>query len=252
MDAEDTDRNLQWELGNALAVVEQLIDDLPEDRREQCLTAARRAAAELDAVAADLPRQVIHGDLTADNVMRDRRGRHWVIDLGDVATSWRAAELAMLLADLMGRTDDLAIVARAVAGFDQRARLTDAEIEALWPSSCCAGGARRQRVEPAAHRPGQRLRARAGRARMAGLRAHGAGAVRRGDGAAAPGRGPAAPRGPRLPSRPVAAGCRGHRGSRHPQRARSRSLDGSRHRAGARPRPSLPPRSRCCATARAA
>jgi Ser/Thr protein kinase RdoA (MazF antagonist) len=138
MDAEDTDRNLQWELGNALAVVEQLIDDLPEDRREQCLTAARRAAAELDAVAADLPRQVIHGDLTADNVMRDRRGRHWVIDLGDVATSWRAAELAMLLADLMGRTDDLAIVARAVAGFDQRARLTDAEIEALWPSSCCA------------------------------------------------------------------------------------------------------------------
>ena len=133
MDAEDTDRNLQWELGNALAVVEQLIDDLPEDRREQCLAAARRAAAELDAVAADLPRQVIHGDLTADNVMRDRRGLHWVIDLGDVATSWRAAELAMLLADLMGRTDDLAIVARAVAGFDQRARLTDAEIEALWP-----------------------------------------------------------------------------------------------------------------------
>ena len=130
MDAEDTDRNLQWELGNALAVVEQLIDDLPEDRREQCLAAARRA---VEGVADDLPLQVIHGDLTADNVMRDRRRRHWVIDLGDVATSWRAAELAMLLADLMGRTDDLAIVARAVAGFDQRARLTDAEIEALWP-----------------------------------------------------------------------------------------------------------------------
>ncbi|WP_061782510.1 aminotransferase class III-fold pyridoxal phosphate-dependent enzyme [Microbacterium hominis] len=133
LDADDTDRNLQWELGNALAVVEQLIDDLPEDRREQCLTAARRAAAELDRVAADLPRQVIHGDLTADNVMRDRRGRHWVIDLGDVATSWRAAELAMLLADLMGRTDDLAIVGRAVAGFDAHAHLADAELEALWP-----------------------------------------------------------------------------------------------------------------------
>lgn len=38
MDADDTDRNLQWELGNALAVVEQLIGDLPEDRREQCLS----------------------------------------------------------------------------------------------------------------------------------------------------------------------------------------------------------------------
>ena len=133
MDADDTDRNLQWELGNALAVVEQLIGDLPEDRREQCLSAARRAAAELDRVAAELPRQVIHGDLTADNVMRDRRGRHWVIDLGDVATSWRAAELAMLLADLMGRADDLTIVGRAVAGFDARARLTDAELAALWP-----------------------------------------------------------------------------------------------------------------------
>ncbi|WP_336630342.1 MULTISPECIES: aminotransferase class III-fold pyridoxal phosphate-dependent enzyme [unclassified Microbacterium] len=133
MDAEDTDRQLQWELGNALSVVEHLIGDLPDERRELCLAAARRAATELADVAADLPRQLIHGDLTADNVMRDRRGRHWVIDLGDTATSWRAAELAMLLADLLGRTGDLAIVARAVAGFDARTPLTDDELQALWP-----------------------------------------------------------------------------------------------------------------------
>lgn len=133
MEVSGADRRLQWELGNALAVVEQLIGDLPEDRREPCLAAARRAAAELAEVSSALPRQMIHGDLTADNVMRDRRGRHWVIDLGDTAMSWRAAELAMLLADLLGRTGDLAIVARAVAGFDARTPLTDAELRALWP-----------------------------------------------------------------------------------------------------------------------
>ena len=127
------DRNLQWELGNALAVVEQLIGDLPEERRELCLTAARGAAADLAAVAASLPRQIIHGDVTADNVMRDRRGRHWVIDLGDTAVSWRVAELAVLCADLYGRTGDLTLVGRAVAGFDRVSPLTDDELQALWP-----------------------------------------------------------------------------------------------------------------------
>ncbi|MBN9176599.1 MAG: aminotransferase [Microbacterium sp.] len=127
------DRNLQWELGNALAVVEQLQGDLPDDRRELCLAAARGAAAELAAVAGALPRQIIHGDVTADNVMRDRRGRHWVIDLGDTALSWRVGELAVLCADLYGRTGDLTIVGRAVAGFDRAAPLTDDELQALWP-----------------------------------------------------------------------------------------------------------------------
>ena len=40
-----------------------------------------------------------------------------MIDLGDVIGSWRVAELAVLAADVLGRTGSLALVGRAVRGF---------------------------------------------------------------------------------------------------------------------------------------
>lgn len=133
LEHEGADRTIQWELGQALRVVELLIDDLPEERRVECLDAARRAAAQLDALAPDLPRQIIHGDLTADNVMRDDQGGLWVVDLGDASRSWRVAELAVLAADVLGRTGSVAQVGRAVRGFHAEAPLGDAELGALWP-----------------------------------------------------------------------------------------------------------------------
>lgn len=128
-------RGIQWELGNAASVVDRLLDELPEDRREACRSAVGRAAERLAAVQHLLPAQVIHGDLTSDNVMADPAGRFWVIDLGDAARSWRIAELAVLAADVLGRTGSLVAVARAVRGFAAAAAtpLHDAELAALWP-----------------------------------------------------------------------------------------------------------------------
>lgn len=129
------DRHHQWELGNAAAVVERLIEELPEDRRAACRTAVDSAVARLDTVRDRLGTQVIHGDLTSDNVMIDAAGALWVIDLGDAARSWRIAELAVLAADVLGRSGSITAVARAVNGFAGACTepLTDAELTALWP-----------------------------------------------------------------------------------------------------------------------
>jgi 4-aminobutyrate aminotransferase-like enzyme/Ser/Thr protein kinase RdoA (MazF antagonist) len=132
-------RELQWELGRSLDVVEALSGDLPPDRREVCLRAARDASAQLHALAAALPRQIIHGDLTSDNVLRDGQGTLWVVDLGDVITSWRVAELAVLAADVLGRTDSLAMVGRAVRGFVGSVTLSDDELAAIWPMMILRG-----------------------------------------------------------------------------------------------------------------
>ena len=128
----------QWELGNALTVVEELAHYLPEELRATCVTAARAADAAVRDLGEALPRQLIHCDLTTDNVMRDEQGQLWVIDLGDAGVSWRVAELAITAADVLGRTGSIAAVGRTVAGFAAELRragapLTDAEAKALLP-----------------------------------------------------------------------------------------------------------------------
>lgn len=126
-------REIQWELTRALEVVEWLLDGLPAERQDACLEAATEAAQRVSALGERLPRQIIHGDLTSDNIMLDNEGACWVVDLGDTAQSWRVADLAVLLADMLGRTGDLAVVGRAVRGYADEASLTDDEIEAIWP-----------------------------------------------------------------------------------------------------------------------
>ncbi|UNB54444.1 aminotransferase [Mycolicibacterium sp. YH-1] len=126
-------REIQWELSQGLDVVKALQGDLPAHLRDVCLNAAQEAAAQLKALAPALPRQIIHGDLTSDNVLQDEQGGLWVVDLGDAAYSWRVAELAVLAADILGRTDSMAMVSRAVRGFATEVELSDEEIAAVWP-----------------------------------------------------------------------------------------------------------------------
>lgn len=146
-------RPIQWELGRAEQVVERLIGSLPADRRRLCLDAVHRASRRIDELAPELPEQIVHGDLTSDNVLVDADGELWVVDLGDAAHSWRIAELAVAAADVLGRTGSLAHVGRAVRGFsaavgagvseegtseqgaDEQTAvgLSDAELAAVWP-----------------------------------------------------------------------------------------------------------------------
>jgi 4-aminobutyrate aminotransferase-like enzyme/Ser/Thr protein kinase RdoA (MazF antagonist) len=82
-----------------------------------------------------LPVQVIHGDLTEDNVVlgedQDFAG---VIDFGDLAPSWAVAELAVTLTSLLAHDGPvMAEVLDAVAAFHARRPLALDEARAIWP-----------------------------------------------------------------------------------------------------------------------
>jgi 4-aminobutyrate aminotransferase-like enzyme/Ser/Thr protein kinase RdoA (MazF antagonist) len=120
-----TVRSTQWDLRAAGSVIAAMAPDL-----------APRVAWALDQVAAvpDLPVQVIHGDLTDDNVLTTAPHDHAVIDLGDLALSWRCAELAITATSVLGKTsDDVAATLAVVEGYAEHVGLTDTELGLIWP-----------------------------------------------------------------------------------------------------------------------
>ena len=107
--------------------------------RTRVLAAAEEARASLAEVAAALPVQPIHGDLTDDNVM-GRRGAdsrlhpHAVLDLGDLGLGWRVAELAVCVSSMLHHDAERPLrVLDTVAAFHELAPLSDAEARAVWP-----------------------------------------------------------------------------------------------------------------------
>ncbi|UDY25087.1 aminotransferase class III-fold pyridoxal phosphate-dependent enzyme [Nocardioides sp. Kera G14] len=121
-----TERRSQWDLRAAAEVLDSLDPSLAERVSD--------AAARIADVADELPLQVIHGDLTDDNVVLTDSGAAGVIDFGDLAVSWRCAELAVAAASVLGKTaDDVRAVLAVVEGFAAHTQLSDTELGAVWP-----------------------------------------------------------------------------------------------------------------------
>ena len=82
-----------------------------------------------------LPVQVIHGDLTEDNVVHGVDGGFaGVIDFGDLMESWAVAELAVTLTSLLAHDGPvMGEVLDAVAAFHARRPLIEDEARAVWP-----------------------------------------------------------------------------------------------------------------------
>ncbi len=82
-----------------------------------------------------LPVQVIHGDVTEDNVaLRPDDDFAGVIDFGDLAPGWAVAELAVTITSLLAHDGPLmGEVLDAVAAFNARSPLTLDAARALWP-----------------------------------------------------------------------------------------------------------------------
>jgi 4-aminobutyrate aminotransferase-like enzyme/Ser/Thr protein kinase RdoA (MazF antagonist) len=138
--ADGLDRNLQWDMRNATAVIDLLAHWIPEeDRRRQLTAIADSAAARLATVESALRLQTIHGDLTDDNVICSvqpdgHRLPEGVIDFGDLGTGWLVAELAVTAGCVLHHVpDDPYAALEAIVAFDAVAPLTDDEITALWP-----------------------------------------------------------------------------------------------------------------------
>lgn len=130
------DRVLQWDLRHSMRTVELLAVHVEDaDLREALEAAAARAWTVIDELAEDLPVQVIHGDVTGDNVVCDPHGiPNGLIDFGDLTRSWTIGELAVAVASVLGH-DGAAPASTLVAieAFHAVRPLGPAEIEALWP-----------------------------------------------------------------------------------------------------------------------
>lgn len=125
----------QWNLRDATETVRLLADHIPDAGRRARVTAlTAAAAAALEPLAPRLRSQAIHGDVTDDNVVACPDGDWGVIDLGDVATSWLVAEIAVTCASVIHHNPrDPLVALDAVAGFHAEVPLTDDEVAALWP-----------------------------------------------------------------------------------------------------------------------
>ena len=132
-----TERALQWNLLHAERVVSLLAHHHPDsERREQVTSAAREAWASVSAVAAELPLQAGHFDLTDDNLVADPVTGlpDGIIDFGDVSRSWAVAELAVTISSVLHHSGgEPHTVLPAVKAFHARRPLSAAEIDALWP-----------------------------------------------------------------------------------------------------------------------
>ncbi|MEO8906579.1 MAG: aminotransferase [Microbacteriaceae bacterium] len=134
------ERALQWDMRSAGRVIDKLIDSVPDaSKRDAIRTASAGALDRVAGVASALREQLIHGDITDDNVVctRAENGRlepDGVIDFGDLALGWIVGELAVTVSSILPHTpaDPLAAL-EAIRHFDRIVPLTDAEIIALWP-----------------------------------------------------------------------------------------------------------------------
>ncbi|MWV50697.1 aminotransferase [Rathayibacter sp. VKM Ac-2803] len=131
-DLEDTG---QWDLRNAADVVEALLPRVPRRVARVIREAVAGARAVVDPLADALPVQLIHGDLTDDNVVVGAGPLpDGVIDFGDLGAGWAVGELAVTLSSLLHHADASApTVLRAAAAYDAERELSGAEVDALWP-----------------------------------------------------------------------------------------------------------------------
>ena len=133
------DRVLQWDLRHADRVIELLARHHPDaTKRTRVTDAAARASATVQSVAADLPVQAVHLDLTDDNLVctvgRGIRMPDGMIDFGDVTASWAVSELAITISSILHHAGaEPASVLPAVRAFHTLRPLSPAEVVALWP-----------------------------------------------------------------------------------------------------------------------
>ena len=129
-----TERLSQWDVRAGIDVLAALAASVPSaSRRAQILAASEWIAARLAPLRDHLATQVIHADITDDNVVHDDAKGLGIIDFGDLMRTWRIGELVPMAASCYMRDDPEALVFETVAAFAEHVELTDAELAALWP-----------------------------------------------------------------------------------------------------------------------
>jgi hypothetical protein len=125
---------MPWDIGNGLLVDADLWSGLGEDARN-LLEPTRGRLEQTLATLERLPRQIIHNDAHAGNLLRataDSDVVTGVIDFGDLVRTATAADLGVSGANLVPHQDDpVQALAALVAGFASARPLADAERAAV-------------------------------------------------------------------------------------------------------------------------
>ncbi|MBS1699605.1 MAG: aminotransferase [Actinobacteria bacterium] len=140
LDHPGLDRPQMWDMRVAAAEARRLLPSIGDPGlRRRVTEAVAQAEHLLGAVAADLPVQPIHGDLTDDNVMGERGADtrlhpRTVLDLGDLGLGWRVAELAVCASSMLHHEAERPLrVLETIAAFHADAPLSEPEARAVWP-----------------------------------------------------------------------------------------------------------------------
>jgi 4-aminobutyrate aminotransferase-like enzyme/Ser/Thr protein kinase RdoA (MazF antagonist) len=131
------DRVLQWDLQYADRIVELLAAHVTDKQRRARVRAECAGAWKPVVALADrLPTQVIHCDLTDDNVVCDARDGmpNGIIDFGDLTRSWAVGELAVTVSSVLRHEGgEAAATLPAIDAFHAERPLSGTEIDVLWP-----------------------------------------------------------------------------------------------------------------------
>ena len=138
LDAPGIERPHQWDLRRAPAVLDALLPYVADSElRRRLRSAADAAWSIVERNADELRLQVIHGDLTDDNVVWSdpvTRLPDGVIDFGDLNRSWTVGEVAITISSLLHHDGvDLPAALRCLAAYHDVRPLSRAEAESLWP-----------------------------------------------------------------------------------------------------------------------
>lgn len=131
------DRVLQWDLRHADRTIDLLLPYVSDHSRRILIEeATARAWRTVSAVAERLPSQVIHSDITDDNIVctpDEARLPDGIIDFGDLTRSWAVGELAVAVSSVMRHAGgEPAAALPLIAAFHQERPLHPTEIAALW------------------------------------------------------------------------------------------------------------------------
>ena len=127
------DRELSWDLRHAARML-GMLDELPANEWRQSLADSLAAFEERTVPRlAPRPRQVVHNDLSRDNVVIGSDGALTVIDFGDVVRTQRVNDVAVAMADHLGEgAEPFAPTLDLLRGYLGVAQLPPEEIALLY------------------------------------------------------------------------------------------------------------------------
>jgi len=120
---------IQWDVRRAPGLRRRLGHVRDDERRDLVATVLDRFEANVVPVIDGLRAQVIHNDLSLDNVLVDDRGRiTGITDFGDMTHTALVCDLAVTLSDVLdGRADALEMAEPMIAGYESVTPLEPAE-----------------------------------------------------------------------------------------------------------------------------